>query len=78
MLNRGRRVFAALVVLVAVVSLEANAAGLRPSEVTDPASSAAARIERPAREIAYLPGRVRKLVIRLFHELTIPIPAPKP
>lgn len=72
---RGRRVFGAMVVVAALTAAEGHAAGLRPTEVTDPADS---RIERPSRDIVALPGRIRKFVVKLFHEITVPIPAPKP
>lgn len=74
MLNRGKRVFAAVVVFGALAATDAGAA-VAPREAVD---ASHVTIQSAAPEKVSLPARVRKLVLKLYQELTLPNPAPKP
>jgi hypothetical protein len=74
MLNRGKRVLATAVVFGALAAADAGAA-VAPREAAD---AGPVTIQSSAGEKVSLPGRIRKLVLRLYQELTPPIPAPKP
>lgn len=75
MLNRGKRALAASVLLFCVIAAEASGAAVRAPSGNEPADGVETRITNRDRDML---SKVRGFVARIFAELTIPIPAPKP